>query len=368
MIINKPSISIEDGIAYLRCLIETDGQKAPLWYAVDASYKEYLVDEKGDAFLLALLSYAMRKGEDIEIRCAVSEKLYYNITNSLMSALCAIVPSYKPVTITASALTCDAFSPASQGVTTGISGGLDSFHTVIRHHIDSDVPANYRLTHLINNNVGAHGTNDSSLFLSRNERMQTLADELGLPLVKIDSNLAEFTRDDFTKTHSLANTSAVMALQKLFGKYLYSSSRQYKDCFVGEAKDISRADPAIIPLLGTEDLDTILSGSQRSRTQKAQFVSDYPITYKYLDVCTRKGYPTVNCSECQKCTRTLISMDIYGKLDNYSHTFDLAKYRTKKTSLIRKMLRATDPSSEEIKAVLRERNYNLLLLKLGKDL
>lgn len=40
-----------------------------------------------------------------------------------------------------------------------------------------------------------------------------------------------------------------------------------------------------------------------------------------------------NCSECDKCKRTLITLDLLGELDNFSGRFDLYKYQKYKDLL-----------------------------------
>ena len=79
--INQPEITHEDGAAYLKCLIESSNKRDYLWYAVDEKYSDFLVNERADGFLLALLPYAMSLGEDIEVLCPISAKLFYNIHN-----------------------------------------------------------------------------------------------------------------------------------------------------------------------------------------------------------------------------------------------------------------------------------------------
>ena len=41
------------------------------------------------------------------------------------------------------------------------------------------------------------------------------------------------------------------------------------------------------------------------------------------------GHDTLdtNCSVCPKCARTLLTLDILGKLDDFSGVFDIPKYR-----------------------------------------
>ena len=51
-----------------------------------------------------------------------------------------------------------------------------------------------------------------------------------------------------------------------------------------------------------------------------EYISDFPLTYKYLNVC---GFRLYNCNKCEKCKRTMLGFYALGKLELYGAVFDV---------------------------------------------
>ncbi|MBQ6118104.1 MAG: hypothetical protein IJK98_02630, partial [Clostridia bacterium] len=103
------------------------------------------------------------------------------------------------------------------------------------------------------------------------------------------------------------------------------------------------ADSYALPLMRSEKLELVSDGCQHTRSQKTELIADWDISKKYLNVCCRKDAEE-NCSECHKCVRTLLPLDAMGKLDEYSHVFDLEKYRKQRNKHIRFLALSKDRS------------------------
>lgn len=358
MKILTPVVIKEKNIVKLQSTIEYGEHRSFLWYSVDAEYEKWLTTEKLDAFLVALLPLAMKNNEDIYLEWPISERLYYNLTNYYMKILAVIDPLLKPIRIIPKGLdSCN--STCLQGaIATGCSGGIDSFCALKDHYFD-DVPDGYRLTHFVFNNMGSHGDDEASQrrFHLRYGRVMKLAEELCVDLIRIDSNLHELLQENYQTVHTLINVSAILTLQKLVGKYLYASTYRYEDCFVGKTYDMAYTDPFAIHLLSTETLDCIATGSQYSRTEKTARITDLEPTYRYLDVCVSTPSTVINCSTCFKCLRTLLTLDILGKLELYKEVFDIDKYYEVKSSYILKILSDDCPFSQEIIRLAKEQDF-----------
>jgi len=102
----------------------------------------------------------MRLSEDIEVKGAVSEKLYFNLIHSYMKIMQLVLPELKMVNIDAERLDNGKNAKCEGAVVTGFSAGVDSFCTVYDHYYNA-TPA-YKITHFVYNNVGAHGAYNSS--------------------------------------------------------------------------------------------------------------------------------------------------------------------------------------------------------------
>ena len=81
------------------------------------------------------------------------------------------------------------------------------------------------------------------------------------------------------------------------------------------------------PWLSTESLDLVDDGNLYDRSQKTVLVANYPPAAKYLNVCYGHDTLDTNCSVCSKCARTLLTLDILGKLDEFAGVFDIPRYR-----------------------------------------
>jgi len=223
----------------VQCRVEHSGTEEVLWYEVDEKYAPYLTTDRHDGFLVGILLLAMKLGEDIEVRGALSEKLCYNVATYYTRILELIMPSLRSVRIGADRLLGLRDTLRAPGVATGFSAGIDSFCSVY-DHLFAEVPSTFRVTHFVFNNVGSHGEWDGErarkLFLRRYDLIKGFPGELGVSFVKIDSNLSEILGMDFERTHTPRNISAVLMLQGLFGRYYYSSAFRYEDCRIGGGK------------------------------------------------------------------------------------------------------------------------------------
>ena len=87
MKINNPELFFDGNQIKIRSRIESKEGTSYLWYSVDKKYAEYVTTERLDAFLVALLVYAMKMNEDIHIDGPLSEKLFYNLTKYYINIL-----------------------------------------------------------------------------------------------------------------------------------------------------------------------------------------------------------------------------------------------------------------------------------------
>ena len=323
--IYPPEIIERENETVLQAAFECGNTKDTLWFSTTKDFGRYLCHERGDAFLVAMLLYAMKRGEDIRILAPISERLYYTLTKHFVKVIADMFPGYHRVQIIAEIATGQLENAG--GVGTGLSCGIDSFCTVIEH-TDESCPPNYRLTHLTFFNVGASGDyggeHARDLFHQRIEAVRPCADELHLPLVTLDSNINEILGMNFVQTHTYRNVAAVLALQKLFKIYYYSSSSTLQEFELNYLYS-GRTDVYSLDMLSTDTTKFFSSGEIYSRVEKTEIVSTHPLSYKYLNVCVAAE---TNCSRCHKCQRTLVTLDLLGKLDLYDKVFDLNDYWT----------------------------------------
>ncbi|TGC11569.1 hypothetical protein [Methanolobus halotolerans] len=362
MEIYKPNVTYLEDKVIISAPFKHNNNMMELWYSFDIKYSRFLTVEKIDGFVVGLLLLSMKNGENINLKWPISERLYYNLSNYYIGLLNMCIDGLKVIEILPDKLDDGTSYPCFNYVGTGFSGGIDSFCTIYEHIFKENVPKNYKITHFTFNNVGSHGDLNSAkakiLFEKRYILLKQYADEINIDFLKIDSNLSDILMMDFEITHTIRNISSILLLQRLFSKYYYASSTTYEDFKVSKEGNISSVDSISVNLLSTETLEFILSGPQYTRTKKTELITAYEPSKRYLNVCTDE-VSTTNCSVCFKCRRTLLTLDILGKLEEYERVFDIKKYKINRDKYIyRTILKSKiDPFNKEIIEFAKEREY-----------
>ena len=321
--IGNPEIRNNGAFCELHALIRTDETQYDMWYRVEKEYGHYLTAERADAFIVALLPYALKHSLDIESEQVTSAKLFYQLNGYLIPALAKYAKAYHPIELRSRL--CHDPLPNAGAVGTGMSGGVDSYYTILKNYNTDNT--SYNLTHLTFFNVGSHGDHGGEkareLFKKRIADAKENAERLGLPLVIVDSNISEFILMEHLATHTYRSCSAVLALQKLFAVYLFSSGHDLLD-FGISSENCGYQDVLNVHCLATENTDFYLSGLQERRIDKEMFLADQQEARERLNVCVAGEH---NCSRCEKCLRTMIGLYALGRLDDFSAVFDVDDFK-----------------------------------------
>jgi len=308
-----------------------------LWFEVENEYEECFCTERIDGFLVALLPFAMMENLNIHSEGYASEKLLYHLKTILLPSLSANIKDYHPINIDAKY--DGRVLPSKHGVGTGLSCGVDSFYSVLKH-LNTDLEG-FRLTHLTYFNImnSPYWTDliDSSREFSnaRIEYIRPVVKELGLKLVTVDSNFDRF----YNYFHLLATFTfryfgTVLALQKLFEKYYWSSADSFAQ-FSFSIDSIATFDLLSVQCVSNENTTFYSTGSEVTRLEKTEYISDFDVTHKYLNVCWFHLY---NCGKCDKCRRTMLTLFALGKLDRYRALFDVDYFYRNKNEYLGHML------------------------------
>lgn len=339
MRIEKPIVEERAQALTLRAEITFQGRRETCFYSVPRAFADLADTESANCFLVGMLYPALRYGEDVHVAGTVSARLLYNLNEYLIPLMVVCDARLRRVTVTADA-TDASFNAGARAVGTGFSGGIDSFATICEHFAKPS-PEGFRIDHLFFFNVGAHGIprkpgdleTIARQFHARYEKFKGFPEEAGLPFVPVDSNVHAFHPWGHLEVATLATVSAVMFLQRGIRRYyLASSGHTYRQLwkFLGEGgrpDAIERINMMLLPWLSTESLDLIDDGNLYDRSQKTALVAAYPPAARYLNVCYGHDTLDTNCSVCPKCVRTLLTLEILGKLDAFAGVFDIPRYR-----------------------------------------
>lgn len=188
----------------------------------------------------------------------------------------------------------------------------------------------------------------------RFRKIKLFAEEYGLPLVTVDSNLGITNNDlSFDRVFLLRNVAAVLSLQKLFGRYFIASGRTVDTIKINKY-DISYYETLLSPLISTEGCEIIISEADKTRVEKTKIIAENHYVQKHLYVCWKEIFKNEwpqnweeikdhadqyrNCTRCNKCMRTCLTLDLLGHLEDYKEIFDLPQYYKTRNEYIKKVL------------------------------
>lgn len=370
--INQPTLSAGRGVARLSTSVITSAGRRELWYETNEQHVASFAQDRCDGFVVAVLVQAARAGHDIHVAGRMSSRLWHNLTQFAIPLLTQTFAELKTIRIEADELSSTTLP--GTGVATGFSAGIDSYAAVIQHHV-REKQSDHRISHFLFNNVGSHGhgspEQDRQLFRRRLDAARPAAEVLGVPVIAVDSNIAEVFPYEFIKLHSAANAAVPLVLQNGLRRFLYASAYSYAACGIHKSDDIAYLDPLIFHLFSTEALDCASTGCQLTRVEKTDLVSMYEPSYRHLNVCASADGLGGNCSVCFKCSRTILTLELLGKLDLYKDVFDMHKFAAVRGAYVRGLFRAKPGSLEDEVAALaasRGRAWWTSLLRLSRAL
>ncbi|MBK8475416.1 MAG: hypothetical protein IPL39_03675 [Opitutaceae bacterium] len=358
MHIARPSIVDRGSTVALTANLTYHGRTHTVWFSVAPDWAKFLDIDNLDPFVVGALPLALRLGDPIYAAARVSARLLFALNTAVPALVAQTGGDYRPIKVrVAQAVDYAPPPPYSRAVATGFSGGIDSF-AVLADHLGPAVLPAHRLTHLLFSNVGSFDPRSADACLQRSPALHECARQLHLPVVTVDSNLAELHgHESFLRDHAFRHIAASLVLQSLIGTHLYAAGTRYEDCFVRGPTALPAAwDPVLLPHLSTERLRVVSVGGQYSRVQKTELVAGFPLSHRYLHVCSSSPDGR-NCSTCWPCIRTLLTLELLGHLETYREVFDLPAYVRVRSRAIVEMLRSDDPLWVEVRELARDRGH-----------
>lgn len=365
--IGKPYVEHLEGFSYLKASVNISGDAAQGWidysktiisswrlyedyppvcwekpdfalyFKLEDTYQEGLCTDRADAHVVAMLYYAMASGSDIESEAPVSTKLLYSINFNIIPILCNADTGFRRIRVIANTIDVPIISKGFVG--TGMSCGVDSFHTLWKHS-QPDMQPDFRLTHLTYLNMGSifhpgglkrgeavelFNKKVDELYDRNLENARKVAAGCGLPLVYIESNIdRDIYRGAYGFTAIYRNCAMILASQGLWKTYFNSSSGLTLDFYepslrVGSA----HYELTLLPGFSNGTVDFLIGGGECTRFMKIRDLVNFPLAQNFLDVCFQFN----NCGTCSKCYRTLLTLDILDSLDSFREVFDIEEYR-----------------------------------------
>lgn len=311
-----------------------------LWFGIENKWRNAFLTDRADGHVVAMLYFAMITGADIESEAPVSSRLLYSINFNIIPILCNEHTGFRRISVIARPAGTPP-GPSAGFVGTGMTCGIDSFHTLLKH-TSADMQPEFRLTHLAYLKHGSifhpgerkktlpletFNRETDALYRQNLENARKVADACGLGIVYIESNMdRDIYRGAYGFTAVYRNCALILATQGLWKTYFNSSSGCSLDWYNPSLRTGSAdMELTLLPGFSNGFVDFLIGSGDCTRFQKLKDLIDFPLAQKYLDVC----WQFEHCGRCGKCYRTLISLEILGALDKFREVFDIDRYRTK---------------------------------------
>jgi hypothetical protein len=274
--------------------IHADGRTFPLWFRIaNGSFGRDL-----DFLVPVTLLPAMRLGSDLTLPGPISPQLIASVPK-VQAIFRLWNEAYHSISIDAPT----GVSPPGRNDAVGcfFSGGVDSFYSAVEYRDE--------ITHLIFVNVGFDRPDPLAL-----ENVRRAAEELGKPLIEIETNLRSFSNScavEFADYGGAALAAIGLLLQHEFKKVMIGSTFSYF------ALPRWGSHPLTDPLWSTERLEVFHSGAEATRPMKVARIVGDEVAMRRLRVCHPRAGETgrsLNCGRCSKCLRTMLNLRVVGAL------------------------------------------------------
>ena len=154
-----------------------------------------------------------------------------------------------------------------------------------------------------------HGL-EIAAFETATRHARAIADELGLELVRVSTNLRhlpEAPRFWRRQQHGAALAAVGHAAARDPG-YLFLAGT-----YDVRGLEAWGSHPLIDPNFSTQRLSVIHDGVRFSRLDKVRELDGYALARRHLHVCSRNAPGVSNCGACEKCVRTRLEFLVAGR-------------------------------------------------------
>jgi hypothetical protein len=319
MIIHEPEIVLANGEVILQARVETlrSNTKLPerLWFSYPERWAGS-VSNRADSILAALILVALTVGEDLECRGELSPRLYYHL-NEYQKIFIHWQPEvFHPIQIRAEKICPAPIIQKEVRYAAAFSAGVDSFFTL--HQLLNPAPEKpgWPLKYAF----FLQGSPDIPLIYTQKyqelvNRYSGFLQELGVELIPVRTNLMHFSANRIGLKTFLESplAGAALGLSPLLSGIFMPSGRLY------QRYTDNTTGPITTHLLSTEGFESFDFGSGYTRFEKTLAISDWAPAQENLRVCfgwTNSG--TQNCSNCSKCLRTRMDLNVIGRLQKFS--------------------------------------------------
>ncbi len=282
-------------------------QTETYWFEVPDKYAGFL-SSSGNPWLACLLPLAATLGEPLRLCRPVDAGLLSNV-QELMRIWKCWYPHLTVVPIEAEVLVASE-APAASRTAAFFSGGVDSFFTVLRHDDRSAAKNGNPIDDLLSVWGFDVPLTNAEAFRHIRGVLREAAADLGKDFIDVATNLRD-TRWRETNwgflSHNCGLAGVGLALERGYASVFIASAGGYRDLLPWGSHVLTD------PLLSTSRTRFIHDGAEFDRIEKTEFVAGSAVALRALRVCW-KSTDGSNCCACNKCYRTMITLELFGAL------------------------------------------------------
>ncbi|MCQ4272935.1 hypothetical protein NA655_18050 [Pseudomonas kuykendallii] len=261
----------------------------------------------GEALLAMAALGAMATDTDLRLPGMLSPQFLAN-QRQLMQTFTGWFARYRPVSITAQALVSRP-KAATGRVGSFFTGGVDSFYTFLKHREE------------ITDLIFVHGYDVALDDLPRRQAISEMGRAIdqatGVRFIELETNAIRLFKD-FGRWGLHGHGYGLGSAARHLADYL---DRIYIPSSFAEADLMPWAShPQTDPLFSDERLEVIHDGCEVGRIDKVEALAADPLALAHLRVCWERVEGSYNCGRCEKCLRTMTSLEALGVLKD-SATF-----------------------------------------------
>ena len=330
----KPQCETAHGMHFTSTILRSDiqNQNWKVYVGVPDQFS-YMLSERQDVFLPIGLMLSLVRGEQLDLSDIEVDPFFFR---NVKSAIAHHASWRQKLKFIAPVNVSELKEPSRSGEEAAVffSGGIDSLFSLVRHSkgrnalpgaaVPRDISYAFHVFHRIDPAAAASISAESRI-------LKTASENLGAQFVPVISNMMMFDRkwwDAYVPVgHGAALATVMHTLSNRLGYGIIASSHTYGKLIPWGSSPITD------PLYSSSSLKIIHDGSTYTRVEKTKVISESDAALRSINVCDHmipnEGY--VNCSRCQKCLRTMITLDLMGKANNAScPSFDWSDYHPQK--------------------------------------
>lgn len=287
------------------------GYEHRIWFRSESAFEPY-----PEAALAACAMPAMRSGETVTVdeplspRTLRTQREFQAIQAGWSRHWPFGHPPLREAEVRAPAREPRPRTPTGR-VAAFFSGGVDSWSTVLTEPEITD------LVFVRGIDILTRATHQEGLAERVETELRSAADEVGLPLHVVDTNLRELGEPTGVATplvrwetyYNSALAAVALFLGADFDRVLITGDFDY------EVQVNFGASWTIDHLWGNEEMEIVDAGGRFSRLERTAIVAASPAARKSLRVCWENPDGAYNCGHCRKCQMTMAMLDAVGGLE-----------------------------------------------------